>query len=519
MTSLPKYTVSMLCHNKLELTQACMASVLKHSSDFELLITNNASSDGTREWLDGLQDARIKVVHNQENLGFKEPHEHALTLARGEFFILLNNDMVVCPEWLVKLAEPFKGNDKLAITGVSGTCCTIDGRLHGQPIGCEGRTEPEYVEGSCLCMPTGLVRKLGLFAPWLKFIYWEDTELSLRVRELGYEIKLLDLPMRHDKPGSTSKSVPACQEALVHNTEQMRKRWGWYFRRRDLSRRILVRRLGAHGDVLLATPALWALRQKYPHAEIGVITKCPDMLRGLGWLTMVTKKSSYYDEFIDLDLAYESRSDLHIVEAFAQKLEVKLPSRWQMHMAENEATNVWAERTARGSKLAILHPGMSCWPGKNWVLEEGNVYDVSRWEVVVSALRSKGYMTITVGDSNTPVIGADMHLAGLTTPQQLYALCKQASLFVGIDSMPQHVASAADTPSVVLFGPTNPKCIVRPTPRIITVQASREQADCVGEHGRRTKAVTQAPCDGACMRAITVDKVLASIERLERIVS
>jgi ADP-heptose:LPS heptosyltransferase len=516
LTQAPKFTISMLCHNKLGLTQACVASVLKHSANYEFIITDNASVDGTQHWLKELaaRHLHVRVVTNAQNKGFKDPHTHALTLARGEFFVLLNNDMEVSAGWLEVLAKPFAEDAKMALTGVAGTCCALDENLHayGGP-----KAPAEYIEGSCLMIPTGLARRHGLFAPWLKFIYWEDTELAFRMREQGYRIKHVELPMKHDKPGSTSSTVPECREALRHNTEQMKQRWGWYFVRRDMKRRILVRRLGAHGDVLLATPALKALRERYPKAEIGVVTKCPQMLKGLNWLTTKTVKRAHYDQFIDLDLAYESRPEVHIVQAFADKLEVTLPKRWQMHMVASEADEVWAERTSRGAKLALVHAGPSCWSNKNWTLEPNGELDYTRWGQVIRALQRKGYLVGLVGDANGQPLACDLNLLDGTTPQQLYALCKRTSLFMGIDSMCQHVASAADTPSVVLFGPTNPRAIIRPTPRIAVVQADVRQVPCVGAHGRREKAVTASPCDGSCTRAITTEMVLGAVERVERL--
>lgn len=515
-TTLPRYTVSLLCHNKLHLTQACLASVLRHSHDYEVILTDNASTDGTQHWLRdvGAKHRHVRVVTNTVNKGFKDPHSHALTLARGEFFVLLNNDMEVCEGWLEGLAKPFEGNPRMALTGVAGTCNALArDTLHAYI----NTKEPEYVEGSCLMVPTGLARRVGLFAPWLEFIYWEDTELALRVREMGYQISHVPLPMKHDKPGSTSSTVPACQAALVKNTAAMKERWGWYFRRRDLRRRILVRRLGAHGDVLLATPALQALHERYPQAEIGVVTKCPEMLAGLEWVSTATKKRAYYDEFHDLDLAYEGRPEVHIVQAFAEKLGVGLPKRWQMVMHASEGDRVWAERTGRGAKLALVHAGPSCWTNKNWVLEPDGVVSYGRWEQLVRVLQRRGYVVGVVGDGQGHPLECDLNLLGKTTPQQLYALCQQARLFVGIDSLCQHVASAADTPSVVLFGPTNPRCIVRPTPRVVVVQAEVAKVPCVGAHGRREKAVTASPCDGACLRAVTVEQVVGAVERVERL--
>jgi ADP-heptose:LPS heptosyltransferase/GT2 family glycosyltransferase len=511
--TLPRYSICVVCHNRLELTRACLASVRQHSRDYELIITDNASTDGTADYLRDLvakaAGLRITVVANPTNQGFNTPCNHALTLARGEFFVTLNNDMVVCPGWLEGLRGPFDKDPLMGATGIANTCTTISPTL----VGSKGK-RLDYIEGSCLMTPTALARKVGLFSSYLTFAYWEDADYSLRLREAGYHIATVPLPMNHDKRGNTTAIVPEAREHLKRNTEVMKGRFGFYFKRHTLDRRILVRRLGAHGDVLLATPALRALHERYPLATIDIITKCPNMLAGLPWLRLATQKRSWYDEFHDLDPevgGYEGHPGKHITQAFADSLGVALPRRWQLHMVASEEDQRWAFRVARGARVALVHPGPTCWPGKCWPAE--------RFKDVVRHLKRRGYLTMTVGGPDAPQVGADLHLAGGTTPQQLYALSKQASLFVGIDSMPQHVASAADTPSVVLFGPTNPRAIVRPTPRIAMVQADPAKVPCVGEHGRRTKAVTQAPCGGECMLAITPEMVLKAVERVERLVA
>lgn len=504
----PRFTISLLCCNRLELTRACLTSVLAHSTNCELIITDNGSTDGTQAYLTDFaakHTTTVRVVRNATNEGFKDPNNHALTLARGEFFVLLNNDMTVCPAWLDKLAEPFQHDPRCAVTGIKDTCTMISDKL----IGTKG-PQLEYIEGSCLMTPTALARKYGLFPSYLRFIYWEDTDYSLKMRELGYTIHTVDLPINHNKRSQTITKVlspEAIQGHLAHNTEAMKREWGFYFKRRMLDRRILVRRAGAHGDVLLCTPALRALRDRYPLAHIDVQTKCPAMLAGLDWVGTTTRPLPFYDQVVDLNLAYEKRPEVHVVQAFADALQVKLPARWQLHMTPSLADVAWAERVCRGQRAAVIHPGMSCWPGKNWPTQS--------FEQLTAALRDKGYLTLSVGDDHSPGCGADVELTGQTTPQQLYALCRQAVLFVGIDSMPQHVASAADTASVVLYGPTNPRVLVRPVPWIVAVQADPKVVPCAGEHGRRKKPVTQAPCDGACMRALTVDHVMKAVGRVE----
>src|SRR5205823_7079768 len=90
-------------------------------------------------------------------------------------------------DWLAKLEQPFIDHpDTAAISGPSETCRSFQNvypSWHGSPGG-----ELEYIEGSCLCIPTALAQKYTLFAPYLKFAYSEDADLSLRMRAMGKTI-------------------------------------------------------------------------------------------------------------------------------------------------------------------------------------------------------------------------------------------------------------------------------------------------------------------------------------------
>lgn len=504
----PLFTISVLCLNNLPLTRACIESILTHSgppSRYELIITDNGSTDDTAKWLKQLKrrakTSHIRIVSNTTNLGFQDPNAHALTLARGQFLVLLNNDMEACPGWLDALHAPFTTDPLLAITGVSGTCGNLDSHFHGQPT---NDHHPEYIEGGCLMIPTALARRHGLWSDYIKFAYYEDTDLSLRLRELGHTIQTVDIPITHHHRSATSRTLDLT-DIIQHNKAAMWDRWGFYIQRRSFARQVLINRHGARGDVLLLTPALAALHAKWPQTTFSVATDHPEMLTGLPYIDARTKHPKQaWDIQFDLDLCYETRPDRHICDAFADALDVRLTAHTP-RVVVSDFDLAWAERALRGQSTVLVHPGPTTWPGKNWPLE--------RWKQLTTHLQRLGFRVVTVGASDTPALGDDS-FAGQTTPQQLAALARHAKLFIGLDSMPQHVVASQSTPSIILFGATNPLTILS-NPNAITVQATTADASCVGAHGRRQpgQPTTSMPCDGACMEAITIEMALAALDQ------
>ncbi len=95
------------CWNQLEFTRQCMAALMRCTrSPWELIVVNNGSTDGTSDYLAGVQDASpvpVTVIANSTNLGFPAAINQGLKCARGEYLVLLNNDAVVTGGWLEQL--------------------------------------------------------------------------------------------------------------------------------------------------------------------------------------------------------------------------------------------------------------------------------------------------------------------------------------------------------------------------------------------------------------------------------
>ena len=93
-------------YNCVAYTQAMLASLaasLPAGLQYEVILVDDGSTDGTRAWLATL-GAPFRVVFNPENLGYASANNRGAELARGESLALLNNDLILPPGWWEPLA-------------------------------------------------------------------------------------------------------------------------------------------------------------------------------------------------------------------------------------------------------------------------------------------------------------------------------------------------------------------------------------------------------------------------------
>ena len=97
------------CSNQLAFTRQCIAALKSHTRrPWELVVIDNGSTDRTDIYLAGVQDGAavpVTVISNTTNLGFPAAINQGLRAARGEYLVLLNNDVVVTDGWLGQLIE------------------------------------------------------------------------------------------------------------------------------------------------------------------------------------------------------------------------------------------------------------------------------------------------------------------------------------------------------------------------------------------------------------------------------
>ncbi|WP_456439428.1 glycosyltransferase [Caldithrix abyssi] len=194
--------------NKLELTHRCLKAILQntHYPSYEIIFVDNGSTDETRAYLKQLKLANVKIVLNDENLGYVGGCNSGANVADGQFLLFLNNDTEVQPGWLKNLVALMNERPDCGVAG----CKLVypDGRLQeaGGIIFSDGRgwnygrgfnpddprfnfvREVDYVSGAALMIRRNIWEKIGGFDTRYMPAYYEDTDLCFSVRQEGYKV-------------------------------------------------------------------------------------------------------------------------------------------------------------------------------------------------------------------------------------------------------------------------------------------------------------------------------------------
>ena len=108
-------SIVVLTYNQLEdCTKSCIESIYKYTDikDFELIVVDNDSQDGTPEYLKSIEPnySNISIILNDTNKGYSAGNNDGIKVSKGEYVILLNNDTLVSEDWLEQILKHRKLN-------------------------------------------------------------------------------------------------------------------------------------------------------------------------------------------------------------------------------------------------------------------------------------------------------------------------------------------------------------------------------------------------------------------------
>jgi GT2 family glycosyltransferase len=215
----PKLSVVLVSWNARDHIHPCLSSLAEHSShlDLELIVVDNASSDGTAAAVRDLYpDATL--IENSENTGFARASNQGMRAASGDLLLLLNTDTYVTDDVIGRAVELINGRPEIGMLG-----CRLaypDGRVQhnanralsirrtlferlwmykllrpsrrpqallGGYWEHDSEAEVDWLAGAFMMLRRELFDTSGGFDERF-FMYGEDSEWCMRLRRMGYRI-------------------------------------------------------------------------------------------------------------------------------------------------------------------------------------------------------------------------------------------------------------------------------------------------------------------------------------------
>ncbi len=242
----PRASVIVVTYDGLEMTKACVESLLEKTAyaDWELILADNNSSDGTPGYLRSLSEQHpfVRIILNDSNLGFAAANNQGIRIATGEFIVLLNNDTVVTPGWLGRLLRhlndpsigmvgPVTNNigNEAQIEADYGDMAAMEAFAERYTRAHAGRVfDISMLAMFCAAMRRSLLDKVGMLDERYKIGMFEDDDFSRSVKTRGFRVICAeDVFIHHVGRGSFRKLDPeAYQRIFEANRKRYEEKWG-----------------------------------------------------------------------------------------------------------------------------------------------------------------------------------------------------------------------------------------------------------------------------------------------------
>jgi ADP-heptose:LPS heptosyltransferase len=262
----------------------------------------------------------------------------------------------------------------------------------------------------------------------------------------------------------------------------------------------------------MATSVVCRIHRENPHARIWIQTAYPGVFSGWPYEIFVnTAMASHFDQVIDLDLAYERRPQMHVVEAYMEEAfgDRGDPRDWQQFLAYDRRALIHS-----GLRYVAVHAGQNGWRNRT--------LPAATWSRVCEGLRDHRLWPILVGTSRDSFPGSHKWLSlqrgDVLAQARLIASCR---CFVGSDSAPLHIAGATPVPIVGVFTCVRPEYRLPWRDGVLgrNCRAVVPDLGCVGCQERAPAPTTVESCergDLACVRDVSADDIIHAVTELTR---
>lgn len=226
--------------NQLEMTMGCMEAVEKTTEDYEIIIVDNGSKPAFDSVPFTPNDNEIRIIRNEENLGFPVAVNQGIKAAKGDIIVIMNNDVVCTPNWLETLQGRLSdGLDMVgpvtnSISGPQQVLIDSYDDLTGLYKAAEDHKKKNEGQWSpfhrlvfyCVAIKREVIDKIGLLDEIYTPGNYEDDDYCMRAIDAGFKLGVAKDCYVHHFGSVTHKAMDIdYRELLAKNQKIFNEKW------------------------------------------------------------------------------------------------------------------------------------------------------------------------------------------------------------------------------------------------------------------------------------------------------
>jgi glycosyltransferase involved in cell wall biosynthesis len=223
MSRQPLVSVLMSVHNDLQYLRESVDSILNQTfSDFEFILIDDGSTDGSGDFLKSLQDPRVKLLVNHSNIGLTASLNFGLDLARGKYLARMDADDISEPQRLERQVNFLESHSQIGIVGCSRHLIDEDGKTVAIAPAIEDDLSIRWkcLMGNPFAHPTVMIRRQVLLDNALRydpsFRTAQDYELWTRLLPCTQAANIAEPLLRYRLRNGISR-VSKAQQVANHD--------------------------------------------------------------------------------------------------------------------------------------------------------------------------------------------------------------------------------------------------------------------------------------------------------------
>ena len=245
--AIPKISIVVLTYNNLDFSKKCIHSIIDKTAypNYELIVVDNASEDGTKDYLKALQETNpdVKVILNKSNIGFAAGNNVGIQASVGDYIVLLNNDTIVTRGWLTALSKHLENDEKLGMCGPVTNSIGNEAKIKVDYHDNQGldlfayqyttmHLNEEYADVRVLALFCTMIRRkvieaCGLLDESYGIGMFEDDDYAESVKKAGYQLTIAEDAYIHHFESVSFKKLEDddFKKLYEENKKKFEKKW------------------------------------------------------------------------------------------------------------------------------------------------------------------------------------------------------------------------------------------------------------------------------------------------------